>query len=80
MMVPPVAKTGEMANHGGSGGRHGQNWASKTKNNALGGKRLILRILAAAGAPRDVLRAAPIVSSTEFLCVKKLYWPNFGPF
>ena len=25
MMVPPVAKTGEMANHGGSGGRHCQN-------------------------------------------------------
>ena len=39
-MVPPVAKTEEMANHGGSGGRHGQNRALKTKNNALGGKRL----------------------------------------
>ena len=31
MMVPPVAKTGEMANHGGSGGRHGQNRALKPK-------------------------------------------------
>ena len=40
MMVPPVAKTEEMANHGGSGGRHGQNRALKTKNNALGGKKL----------------------------------------
>ena len=40
MMVPPVAKTEEMANHGGSGGRHGQNRALKTKNNDLGGKRL----------------------------------------
>ena len=40
MMIPPVAKTGEMASHGGFGGRHGQNRALKTKNNALGGKRL----------------------------------------
>ena len=81
MMVPPVAKTEEMANHGGSGGRHGQNRALKTKNNALGGKRLMYRILAAVGAPRDVLRAAPIVSSTEFLCAKEFrIGRDFGPF
>ena len=40
MMLPPVAKTGEMTNHGGFGGRHGQNRRWKDKNNILGGKRL----------------------------------------
>ena len=40
MMIPPVAKTREMANHGGFGGRHGQNRRWKDKINVLGGKRL----------------------------------------
>ena len=40
MMIPLVAKTRNMANHGGFGGCHGQNQALKTKNNTWGGQRL----------------------------------------
>ena len=80
MMVPLVAKTEEMANHGGSGGRHGQNRALKTKNNALGGKRLNFlfwrplahRAMSCVRRQLSVLRSSSVQ--------KNLYWPNFHPF